>query len=181
MQKLSEVLGLPVIAVNEGKSAGTLKDLAFMKNGRELAGILVEPKGGYAISKKFVKKENILNFEKDAVTIESEKNVSSIGRKQFAKSYRDSGSVTGLKVFSRSGQELGFVEDFLFDSSTGLIESVELSDGILQDILEGRQILPLTGNVEFSEELIFVSKEAIEEMTASGGGLRKRIEGRNGS
>ena len=181
MHKLSGVLGLPVIALHEGKRAGTLKDLAFTKNGRELEGILVEPKGGYAISKKFVKKEDIISFEKDAVTIESEKKVSGIGRKQFDKSYRDSSSITGLKVFSRSGQELGFVEDFVFDPSTGLIESVELSNGILQDILDGRQILPLTGNVEFSEELIFVSKEAIEEMTASGGGLRKRIEGRNGS
>lgn len=178
MHKLSEVLGLPVITMDEGRLAGTLKDLAFEKNGRELAGILIEPKGGYAIKRKFVRKENIVSFESDAVTVETGGVVSDIGKRQFEASYRDSGSVRGLKVYSRSGRELGFVEDFLFDPATGLIESVELSDGILQDIMEGRQILPLVGNVEFSEELIFVGKEAVEEMTASGGGLKKRFEGR---
>jgi uncharacterized protein YrrD len=179
LHKISEVLGLPVFCKKEGKFAGTVKDLAFMRNGREFAGILVEPKSGYSLTRRFIKKESVLKFESETIVIDTAESIQNLRKSEFENRYSDSVSIRGLKVFSRNGQELGFVEDFLFDPSTGYMEGIELSDGLVQDILRGRNTLPLLGNVEFAEESIFVGKEAIEEMTTSGKGLLKRIEGRN--
>ena len=54
---------------------------------------------------------------------------------------------------------------------------MEVSDGLLQDIITGRNILPLFGKVEFGEENILVDKEAVEEMLSNGGGLKKKLFG----
>ncbi|MDD4494185.1 MAG: PRC-barrel domain-containing protein, partial [Eubacteriales bacterium] len=142
-------------------------------------GILIEPKSGYSLTRRFVRKENVIKFEGDTITVDTEESITSIRKKEFESRYIGSDAIRGCKVFSRSGQELGFVEDYLFDPSSGLIEGVELSDGIVQDVLKGRNTLPFVGNVEFAEESIIVGREAVEEMTSSGGGLLKRIEGRN--
>ena len=67
------------------------------------------------------------------------------------------------------------ITDITFDSSTGRLESLEVSDGLLQDLVKGRQMLPLFGKVEFGEENVLVEKEAVEEMVNSGGGIKNRL------
>jgi len=41
----------------------------------------------------------------------------------------------------------------LFDLKHGKIDGIEVSDGLLQDIVKGRSVLPLIGKVEFGEEI----------------------------
>ena len=85
-------------------------------------------------------------------------------------------NLKGLRVFTRKGSEVGYIEDVLFDYRTGRIECLELSDGFLQDFIDGRKLMPLIGKVEFAEEHLLVSREAVEEMKESGGGIRKYFE-----
>jgi uncharacterized protein YrrD len=87
----------------------------------------------------------------------------------------EKGGIRGLKIFTRSGEELGEVKDVLFDNRTGMVEGVEVSDGLYQDIVHGRKILPLFGKVEFSEDILFVDREAVEEMTKTGGGIKNKF------
>lgn len=49
----------------------------------------------------------------------------------------------GDLVFSRDGQELGFLSDFVLARENGRIRAVEVSAGALTDLLEGRRELPL--------------------------------------
>jgi len=60
----------------------------------------------------------------------------------------------------------------LFDLKHGKIDGIEVSDGLLQDIVKGRSVLPLIGKVEFGEENILVDNEAVEEMMETGGGIK---------
>jgi uncharacterized protein YrrD len=63
----------------------------------------------------------------------------------------------------------------IFDIQSGKIEAFEISDGILQDIIQGRRLLPLFGRVELGEEVAVVEKEAVDEMIDSGGGIKNKL------
>lgn len=173
LHRYSEVLNLPVICANNGKMAGIVKDVLFSTETREVKALLLEHKG-MEISKRLVLLKEILSLG-DAVVIDSGACVTKAGRTAYSEAYGKNGRIIGLRIFSREGEDLGVVRDVIFDWVTGKVESVEVSDGIFQDVVRGRSLLPLFGRVEFSEENVLVDREAVEEMVNTGGGIKNRL------
>lgn len=176
MHRYSEVVGLPVVCADSGKNAGYVKDIVSNPGQREVMAFLLEHKGMY-LKKKVVPLKNVLNLGRDAVIVDNATCVACMGRSEYLEMFANEGGIMGLHIFSRAGDELGVIKDAIFDWKTGRIECVEISDGILQDIVQGRKLLPLVGRVEFSKENLLVDGEAVEEMHDTGGGIRKRLFG----
>ncbi len=175
MKKYSEVIGLPVICAIDAEKVGAVKDLVFCPGERRVVAFILEKKG-YEMKKKTILMKDVISVGTDAVIIESLNDVKKFKKIQDSPELKDKGNVIGLRIFSRSGKELGIVKDVLFDPLKGTIEGVEVSDGLFTDIVNGRNLLPLFGKVEFSEENILVENEAIEEIMESGKGLKNLIE-----
>lgn len=174
LHRYSEVLNLPVISADNGKMAGIVKDVLFNTETREVKAFLLEHKG-LEIGKRLIFLKDVISLGNDAVIIDSCACISAPGRAAYTESFGKKGRILGLRIFSRAGENLGVVGDIIFDWMTGRVESVEVSDGIYQDVVKGRSILPLFGKVEFSEENVLVDKEAVEEMVNTGGGIKKRL------
>jgi len=174
LQKYSEVVGLPVICIDNGKKIGVIEDVIFCPGKREVKGFLLERRG-CQVSKKAILLKDVLSLGNDAMVVNDCSCVTSLKKLELSEKLKDKGEIRGLRIYSKSGEELGIVKDVLFDYSTGFVEGVEVSDGLLQDIVKGRNILPLFGKVEFGEESILVDKEAIEEMVSTGGGLKRKL------
>lgn len=174
MERYSEVVGLPVICADNGKRIGVVSDIIFNPGSKKVKGFMLERKG-CEISKKAVFINDVVNLGKDALVIKDCTCVSKVGSNKKRPELKNRAEVKGLKVYTKSGQDLGIVKDILFDYKTASIEGLEVSDGLLQDIVQGRNILPLFGKVEFSEETVLVDREAIEEMTPTGGGLKNLL------
>lgn len=172
MERYSEIVGLPVICADNGKKVGIIHDVIFCPKTREVRGFLLERKG-CEISKKVVRLKDVVNLGRDALIINDCSCISKVLSRKGSPELMDKAEVRGLRIYTRSGEDLGVVKDVLFDYKTGTIEGFEISDGLLHDLVQGRNILPLFGKVEFSEESILVDKEAIEEMSNTGGGLKK--------
>lgn len=171
MERYSEVVGLPVICIEDGKRIGIVCDIIFCPKKKEVKALLLERKG-CEISMKAILLRDIASLGKDAVIVKDCTRVTKMRKLKDEELFIDKGEVKGLRIFTKSGHDLGVVKDVLFDYKTGSIEGLEISDGLLQDIVQGRNILPLFGKVEFSEESILVDREAVEEMTTTGGGLK---------
>ena len=178
MQKYSEVIGLPVICADSGKKAGVVKDILFYPRQREIGAIIIEKKST-EIKRRAVLPEDILDIGKGAVIIRESLSIRCLKRQEYTERFGKCGNIQGLRIYTRSGEELGTVKDVLFDYRTGIVEGVEVSDGLFQDIYQGRRMLPLFGKVEFAEDNILVDREAIEEMVSNGGGIKARILGNN--
>ncbi len=174
MERYSEVVGLPVICVDNGKKVGIVKDVIFCPKSKEVKALLLERKG-CQIRKKAVAFDNILSLGKDAVIVNDCSCARDLKELERSEILKDKGNIKGLRIYSKSGEDIGVVKDILFDYKSGIIEGVEVSDSLIQDIIQGRNILPLCGKVEFSEENILVDKEAVEEMMNTGGGLKKKL------
>lgn len=174
LEKYSEVLGLPVICVSNGKKIGIIKDMVFSPKMKELKAFLLERRG-CQINGKVILLKDVLDLGRDALIVNDCSCAKSPKKVKNTGDLGENGKIKGLKVYTRSGEDMGVVEDVIFDHKTGVVEGVEVSNGLMQDIVQGRNILPLFGKVEFSEENILVDKEAIEEMSNTGGGLKKLL------
>ena len=174
LHKYSEVLNLPVLCADSGKKAGVVKDIIFSPDNKEVKALLLEHKG-ISLNKKVVFLHELLSLGSDAAIVNSSSCVSSMNRVAYSEAFRDEGSLLGLKVYSKAGGELGVVKDVMFDYQTGRIEGFEISDGLLEDVIQGRKLLPLFGKVELGEEFAVVSSEAVEEMENTGGGIKNKL------
>ena len=174
LHRYSEVINLPVLCADSGKKAGVVKDILFSLDRKEVRALLLEKKG-LSLKKKVVFLDELLNLGGDAAVVNSSSCVSDMDRSAYSKAFLDEGSILGLKVFSRAGGELGFVKDVIFDSKTGKVEGLEISDGLFQDVMQGRKVLPLFGKVELGEDFAIVGTEAVEEMQDTGGGIRNKL------
>lgn len=176
MERSSEVLGLPVIAFENGKKLGDIKDIVYCPKKREIKGFILENRG-FDRRKRMLLFKDVLNIGKDAIIAQGPDCVVPVRESGAGEGTGDEGGILGLKIYSRSGENLGVVKDVLFDQKTGLVEGVEASDGLIQDIIQGRKLVPLFGKVEFGSETLLVDREAVEEAEETGGGIKKRLLG----
>lgn len=174
MDRYSEVIGLPVLCVEDGKRIGVISDILFSPETREAKAFLLEHKGCLP-GRQVVLMRDVASLGRDAVIVEDSSCIHRLKDAARSEKLDRRVRVNGMKVFTRSGSDLGTVKDVLFDYKTGMIEGVEVSDGLLQDLVQGRSLLPLFGKVEFGEDSILVDREAIEEMTGTGGGLKNYL------
>jgi len=177
LQRYSEVIGLPVVCATDGKRVGLIKDIVFCPKEKKMVAFLVERKG-YEILKKVVFIKDVLSLGKDALIINDLNDVKDLRKVQDSPEFKEKGDILGLRIYTRSGEEIGVAKDVLLDFTHGKIDGIEVSDGLIQDILKGRNILPLIGKVEFGEENILVDSESVEEMMETGGGIKNIIEGK---
>ncbi|GAE90041.1 PRC-barrel domain-containing protein [Acetivibrio straminisolvens] len=176
MHRYSEVLGLPVICAADGKNLGIIKDIIFCPKEKSVVAFLIERKG-YNIRKRVVFASDVLSLGKDALIVNDADDVKDLKKVQNRPEFKDKWDILGLPIYTKTGEDLGIAKDVLFDLRHGKIDGIEVSDGLLQDIVKGRSVLPLIGKVEFGEENILVDSEAVEEMMETGGGIKNLIEG----
>lgn len=174
LKKYGELLGLPVICSENGKLIGIIRNVIFNLEARTVEALVFE-KRGLLNSRKVLFLKDIVEVGRDAVIIENDKCALPWKEAEKSLALKNRKILTGLRVFSRAGKEVGMVKDVLFDCQTGLIEGVEVSDSLVNDLINGRNILPLFGKVEFGEDIILVDNETVEEMTNTGGGIRNKF------
>lgn len=181
MEKHSEVVGLPVFCTGNNKKLGIIKDVLYCMEEIQAKAVLLQG-NGIMQKKKIILLKDIDEIGEDAVIIKPE------AVKQYAE-YKGGGvkgdgvqgngarqdKIIEMRVYSKAGEELGVVKDVLFDRKTGNVEGVEISGGILQDIVEGRRIIPFIGKYEFGNDILFVGSDAVEEMTSTGGDIKNRL------
>jgi len=170
--KYSDVVGLPVICIENGKKIGLVSEIIFCPKFKEVRAIVLDRKG-CQIRKKALLLEDVVNIGSDAVVVNDCSCTKTLRELETSNKLREKGNLIGLRIYSKSGKDLGTVKDVLFDFSTRSVEGLEVSDSLLQDIMQGRNILPLFGNVEFGEDNVLVDREAVEEMQSTGGGIKK--------
>ncbi len=181
--RYSEVLNLPVICADNGRKAGIVKDILFSTGDRQVKALLLEQRR-LSSKRRIIWFDDMVSLGDDAVIVGSSDCVADMDRTSFREAFGeetspigDEGGLIGTKVYSKAGDEVGVIRDVMFDPVTGRIEGFEISDGLLQDVIHGRKVLPLLGKAEFGREFAVVDKEAVDEMKETGGGIRNRLLG----
>lgn len=160
--KQSECVGLPIISASDGGVVGRLKDFLISDKDKSIYGVTLD--GNLFSNKRIILLEDVLRIGKDAMIVCSKDVVRSSNRESH---YR----IKDKEVYTRDGINLGIVKDIRINELNGEIECVEVSDGIISDIINGRSVLPLVGKVLFSDNSIVVENQAYEEIDEGSRGI----------
>lgn len=131
-------LGRPVLAWPGRGRLGEVADLLLDAAGRRVIGLVVRS-GNWLGSQRIVPLANVRSAAADGIEVAvAPGDVTTVSAEQAWGQLRD---LAGKRLLSRSGDDLGLLDDIAFDARTGDILNYRLSGGFVSDLLDGRQRL----------------------------------------
>lgn len=172
MQKASEVIGRTVVAREGGKTIGKVKEIVLNQSGTRVLGFVIDE--GLFKSDKVVAWGAVLAIGPDSVVISSPASVVKVNEAPDIKSVLDKRlNVRGTRLQTTTGKDLGKIDDYQFDETSGNVIGFELSGGVFADVFKGKSFLPTPSTLELGQELSFVGPEAEATLQDSSGNLRE--------
>ena len=174
MLKFSEIIGLPVVSIASGYKIGTVKDIIFISDTKEISALIIHENRKLMSSPQAIKVQDVIKVGKSAVLVSEEQCLtdlkSFLSSTEFVKQY--SKEVKEKRVYTDGGVKLGTIQDALFDFETGMLAEFEISDGLVQDLIEGRKIMPATESIQLEQGIIIVESEKIHQLKDNHKGLK---------
>jgi len=152
MRRGREIVGLPVINVATGEKVGLVTDLFWNHDQKKITAIGLDT-GGVISRSEPISCKHILSIGQDAVTVNG---ASGTGDAKSCESDRNISDVTGLLVVTDTGRNLGTLQDLVLDGDGSLLAGYEVSDGLVGDIISGRDVLPPGAVLAWGSEAVVV-------------------------
>lgn len=171
MKKAKDLIGLPVIAILEGKEVGRVKDTVIDPKNRAIAGLLAEeldwPRGI-----KVIALSSVRGIGDDAIIIDRQNQMGDLAAAQELEHLlKEPIQTANIKVLTAEGKSLGNVSDFLIDLETGKIAIFEVGGAEKSTLISAERALTM------GKELLIVSEgEKTKAFTQwIGAGAEKKI------
>lgn len=178
MQRVSQLVGKPIVTADTGEKVGHAADLLVSPAGDRVIGVVVG--SGVLGSERVLPYDDVQALGDDAIVARSQERVMSPA--QWQERGADSSRSSSLKdkqVVTTEGRTIGTIKDVCVDERTGEIEGYDLGDRIFGGLISRRRMLPRSGDVTLGRDVVVVSQaaaEALDAMTADEGedGVRER-------
>lgn len=159
--KISELIGLPVYSMQTGKRLAKVKDIDISQNWTIMS-IKLEDRFGKKTPSLFIRWEEVTAWGEDAIMIAGGtaiQQMEAIPLDIERTFLTGKGAIKDLPVMSNEGMQLGYVADVYFEPNMGnQITGLEISDGLLSDLLEGRWRIEGTSRLKWGKDIIFLEK-----------------------
>ncbi|AZK46569.1 PRC-barrel domain-containing protein [Paenibacillus lentus] len=155
--RLQDMIGLSVFDVEGGKQVGKVLDV-MLNEDWTISGITLEGKALFSSNCKVVLWEDIVAYGEDAVMIRNQQAVRRWEAENIQLTFiSGNGKLKELPVLTEDGTMIGYVADVYFEQNLGnTITGIEISDGFISDLMEGRKVLPFTPGMTKGENAIMV-------------------------
>jgi len=163
VSKGSEFIGLPVINKKDGNRIALIKDIIYSKKKFRVLAFLVNERTFFKDA-KVIKFKNIDAFGKDALMVKNKLVIEEAGSiPEIEKYLKDKNKVIDEEVLTEDGESLGLIQDTIIEEDKGKILGFILTDGIIEDIKEGRNVLPYIKGISFGEDKLIISNNIKEQ------------------
>ncbi|GAW92672.1 PRC-barrel domain-containing protein [Calderihabitans maritimus] len=154
------LLGLPVVAISEGRRLGMVGDLLLDLQRRRLSALLLEKGGGWR-GPALVLFQEVHSVGRDAVTVSQPGMVRELKKEAWLESLPSSSlrCLIGRRIINVQGDEVGTLEDLFFHMPQGKFAGLEVSAGLIADFLWGRDFLEENLVQVFGNEVVVVKKK----------------------
>jgi uncharacterized protein YrrD len=163
-RKWSELHGIAVISVADGKKIGTCDDFYFDPNTQSVYALLIKTS---LFGHKVLPVSYLSAFGQDAITIASEEGLRGKSEDERVATLVSCQSLHSYKVMSSSGTLVGTVGDVLLDTSTPTtlkITAFEFTRN-LRERLGGRySTFPVSQVVGYGEEVLVIPDEVVQSL-----------------
>jgi uncharacterized protein YrrD len=148
-----EITGLPVIHAATGREVGKVSEWLLDEDGDAVSAFIAEG-SGWLPQRRVFSFRDILELGRDAIFVRRDGSHAA-GDPPEVEGHPTQ-RVLGKRVLSEKGDDLGVVEDVLFEEQTGRITGWRLSSGLIDDILHGRQVLESQARVNIGEDVVIL-------------------------
>src|SRR5579884_285739 len=170
-----DLIGMPIYSLDRGEKIGEVENLIFDPDQGKVIGLVLE-EGGLFRSSQVIPFESIENIGPDAIVLKRGAPMEMPPGEADSKLLKESFNLTGRKVLSEGGYQVGVVNDLDIDEQTGRVTGIEVTRGIFQDTAEGRKHINHDQVQQIGKHAIIVSQTALETLAAQKGGLSATFE-----
>ncbi|MDF9409262.1 PRC-barrel domain-containing protein [Pelotomaculum isophthalicicum JI] len=160
MKNSQQVLGLPVLSIEEGKQIGIVKHLVLNPELGKVSSLLVEDAAWY-LGLKTIPFESVQGIGEFGLTIENRSFLSAVADSpEVIELLKKDLSLPGIKVLSKKGRLVGTVSDFIINENNGGIMGCQLT---LTHSEKPDGIIPRKSILTFGHDFLVV-EEGIENV-----------------
>lgn len=158
MIKSKELIGTGIVELKSGSLIGKVANTIFYPGHKEILGFTVES-GRWVKKQKVLPVKDISNIGSDKIMISSSDIL--IDYDEYPglnQAVREKERVFGLPVLTCKGEGLGYIEDIIIEEKNCTIEGYVLTDGIVEDILRGKTIVPFAEEIIFGDDTVIINE-----------------------
>jgi len=156
MKKFSKLIDMKVISEDNSTRLGKISDVLFDTRTLKICAFIISTNSIIPLA-KLIKIDDISKIDATSVWVNNKNAVvpanAMRGTKNIASFQRD---VDGTTVIHES-HRMGVISDVLFNSEIGEIAEFEVSDGFVEDVLNGRKSVAIERNISFKDKKIVLN------------------------
>ena len=149
---MAELLGLPVISRSNGEILGEVDDVIYLPTLSHILGLVIKSKEKY-----YTERDNIYKIGSDLVILNHSGQVHDYKQAPGIGLNDGNGTILGETVITNEGREVGSVNDLIIDEDDYKVVGYEVSGGVIQDVLQGRNILSLDDNIIYGKDALIIN------------------------
>lgn len=158
------IKGMPVICGANGERIGTVSEVWYISGRKKIDGILVQDHRRLSGS-IYIPLDKIITFGKAAVIVQED-------YLSDRKAVEKPSPILGITVMGIDGCEIGTISDIVFDSEEGTVVGYEISKGFIDDLVDGRKLLPQDPMYRLNGDVLVISAEQSDDIISNNGGLK---------
>jgi len=157
--KVSDLRGRQVVSLEKADKIGEVDHVLLDLQKQQAVALKVKPLGFFT-SDKILSWSGITSIGEDAVTIQSASLLQE-GNDAPLSSYPSAASLSGSKVMTQDGQQVGSVGDVDIDIPGGQVTAYLLSEGLLAGLTGKQREVPTSEVVSVSQNMLVVQNQAV--------------------
>ncbi len=173
MLKGTDVIGLNVFTVRDGRKLSAVKDIVYDPRQHKVLALIVD-EGGWFSDATVIPIDQVKSIGDDAVLIDNEDVLMKADEvSEYVSSVAGSSTyLTKTRVLTDTGKDLGTVNDIYFDPTTGSVDELEVSQGVVGDISGGMKKVRVADIVTVGQDATIVKgyvEDSLEAQADQGG------------
>jgi len=175
MKKSRKFISMPIVSLEEGLQIGTVRNLVIDPVKMEIAAIIVDQRGWFR-EQKIIPYTKIKSIGNDAITVDQSSSVQrTISLPQMLKLIKEKADPIGTKVITENGIDLGVVDEYYIDETSGLITGFEISGKFPEGLFKGKAMMPADNVRTLGSDVIAVKEGTETSLQKLEGGLNETI------
>lgn len=171
--RASGIIGLPVFTLPDGKKIETVSDVIYHPKDNRIEALLIDTHGWFSKARVLLF-EDIRSVGTDAVLIDTANVIKLISAVQKDIQYiaKSDTYLTGTRIITEEGINLGTVTDIYFNSNTGVVEEFEVSQGTKRNLKSGKKRVRIADIITIGQDATIVRVEAEKKIEEQAQGLQ---------